>query len=343
MMLESNISASTRRNMIVMLYRHARQANKKFYEITHEDMTAYLQSLRNSQDEAQKWIGTYNLAIAILQKFYKWLYYPNISSEMRALPECVSGFKKIRRKELARYSPNDMWTMEEHATFLKYCPSVKVRAYHAMALDTSARPHELLKLNIKDLKERLIPSVKDNSGNVTRDECVVFQFVVSGKTGSRALALTNSMPYVKKWLEEHPQRQNKDAFLFINKYGNAPARNSLFQTYMWYKNEMFPKLLKDQNVPLEDRKIIQRMLEERKWNPYVIRHSALTLKAKNRMMSDTMLRQHAGWSKESKMPSVYIHNYGSESVDELLRIQGYLPREDNNFDHFHTRILESMK
>ena len=147
------------------------------------------------------------------------------------------------------------------------------------------RAWPVLKQRLKILRW-VIPSVKDKDGNITRDECVVFQFMVSGKTGSPALALTNSMPYVKKWLEEHPQRQNKDAYLFINKYGNAPARNTLFKTYMWYRNEIFPKLLKDQNIPLEDRKVIKRILEEGKWNPYVIRHSALTLKAKSRMMSD---------------------------------------------------------
>ena len=33
------------------------------------------------------------------------------------------------------------------------------------------------------------------------------------------------------------------------------------------------------------------------------------------------------------MPTVYLHNFGNESVDELLRSQGYLPpKDDNGFD-----------
>ena len=40
-------------------------------------------------------------------------------------------------------------------------PDHKDKGLYAMALDTSARPHELLKLKIKDLKERVIPPIKD--------------------------------------------------------------------------------------------------------------------------------------------------------------------------------------
>jgi integrase len=270
------------------------------------------------------------------QEYMYWqnhlcLHYPNTSPEERALPECVTGFRKMKRKELARYSANDMWTMEEHQIFLKYCPSIRIRAYHAMALDTSARPHELLKLKIKDLKERVIKSniagTKDKLG-----DCVIYQFNVNGKTGLRALALTNSMSYVKNWLEHHEQRGNKDSVLFLNRVGRPLTVYAVYKAYLHYKQLYFPKLLQDPNVPLEDKEIIKKLLEERRWNPYVIRHSALTMKAKNRMMNDTMLRQHAGWSKDSKMPSVYQHHFGNESVDEMLRMEGYLQREDGNFD-----------
>ena len=57
------------------------------------------------------------------------------------------------------------------------------------------------------------------------------------------------------------------------------------------------------------------------------------MKSQQRLVSDAMLRQHAGWSKLSNMPTVYLHNFGNESVDELLRSQGYLPpKDDNGFD-----------
>jgi hypothetical protein len=71
---ESNISESTRRNLIAIIGRFIRHFNvidksKLFTDITHDDMVLYTQSLRKSEEEdpTQKWIGTFNLIISILQ------------------------------------------------------------------------------------------------------------------------------------------------------------------------------------------------------------------------------------------------------------------------------------
>ena len=54
----------------------------------------------------------------------------------------MKGVRRLPRKEKSCYKPSDLWTIEEHAIFLKYCPSKRDKAFHAMANDTSARPHE---------------------------------------------------------------------------------------------------------------------------------------------------------------------------------------------------------
>jgi site-specific recombinase XerD len=134
MQQEANISHNTRVNLVANLCKFAKFNsiinNKKiFKEVTREDVLLYLQSIRtrnakknnnsnnnnsSNTNEDNKWIGTYNFTIGTLQKFYKWLYYPNVLHENRALPDSVSGFKKIKRKELTTYSANDIWTMQEH-------------------------------------------------------------------------------------------------------------------------------------------------------------------------------------------------------------------------------------
>ena len=48
------------------------------------------------------------------------------------------------------------------------------------------------------------------------------------------------------------------------------------------------------------------------WNPYIIRHSALTEKSK--ILKEHVLRQHAGWSPRSQMHLRYIHYFGNESM-----------------------------
>jgi hypothetical protein len=42
------------------------------------------------------------------------------------------------------------WSAEDHAIFLKYCPSARDRCWHSMVYDTSTRPHEILDLKVKN-------------------------------------------------------------------------------------------------------------------------------------------------------------------------------------------------
>jgi integrase len=86
-----------------------------------------------------------------------------------------------------------------------YCPSKRDRAYHTMASDMSARPHEILNLKIKDT------SFKQGEENIQYAE--VF---VAGKTKSRTLPLIFSIPYVKDWLQDHPFSSNPEAWLFVS-------------------------------------------------------------------------------------------------------------------------------
>jgi hypothetical protein len=44
-----------------------------------------------------------------------------------------------------------LWTPEDDLLFLRYCPSKRDKCYHAISRDLSARPHEILKLKIKDM------------------------------------------------------------------------------------------------------------------------------------------------------------------------------------------------
>ena len=78
--------------------------------------------------------------------------------------------------------------------------------YHAMANDTSCRPHELLSLKIKDIK------FKSSSTSIQYAEV----HVLTSKTKSRTLPLIFSIPYVKDWINSHHMANNPNAFLFIS-------------------------------------------------------------------------------------------------------------------------------
>jgi integrase/recombinase XerD len=67
---------------------------KKFIDMTREDILYYLDNCRKSESEdpLHKWIASYNLRLVVLTRFYRWLYYPNIEDPKR-------------RSELSELSP----------------------------------------------------------------------------------------------------------------------------------------------------------------------------------------------------------------------------------------------
>lgn len=125
--------------------------NKPYKEMTRSDILLFLGTLQKSEDidPFHKWIGTYNYVRMHLMRFFRWLYNPCLPPP-RPLPKVVENIPLKHRREQSIYKPDDLWTQEDAALFLKYSKSSRDSCYVSMALDTSARPHELLKLRIKE-------------------------------------------------------------------------------------------------------------------------------------------------------------------------------------------------
>jgi integrase len=321
---EINPSDNYRRDNIILLCDLSIFFNNKnaksFKEITREDLLSFLDSFRKAEsvDPLHKWIGTYNIYRMQLMRFFKWLYYPNVEQKKRPKPSVIENIPQLKRKEKSIYKPTDLWTAENDALFLKYCPNARDRCYHAMSRDSAARPHELLKLRIKDVVFKLTPDNKKQYAEV----------LINGKTGSRHIPLINSIPYIKDWIaNHHPQPSNPNSILLCG-FGKSLNRvigiASLNRIYHDYKNEFFPRLLVDNpNVPDEDKQRIRELLKK-PWNPYIRRHSSLT--EKSGILKEHHLRQFAGWSAGSNMHLKYLHYLGNESSESLLEAYGIIPK-----------------
>ena len=79
-----------------------------------------------------------------------------------------------------------MWTQQDDLLFLKYCPTKREKCYHAISRDTSCRPHEIVKLKIKDIVFK------------TTGKSQYAEALVNGKTGTRPIPLIDSIPYLKQ-------------------------------------------------------------------------------------------------------------------------------------------------
>ena len=56
----------------------------------------------------------------------------------------------------------------------------------------------------------------------------------------------------------------------------------------------------------------------------------LHLQRKARFLLKALLRDHAGWTMTSKMPTVYLHYFGTESAKKLLEAKGIIKYGSNN-------------
>jgi len=319
MKTEINLSDHYRRDLISLLCKLSKcNYHKPFKDLKRKDISAFLNSFAKPEelDPMHKWIGTYNIYREHLQRFFKWLYCPNIEPSKRPKPAVVENIPRLKRREQSIYRPSDLWTAEDDLLFLKYCPSKRMKFFHAMSRDTSCRPHELLKLRIKDIVFR------NASGNRQYAEVLV-----NGKTGSRHIPLIDSLPYIKDYIDhEHPFPSNPSAILLCGtgkSLGRAIQVATLHRIYGIYKIELFPKLLQDPNVTEEDKQKIKELLKK-PWNPYIRRHSALT--EKSSFLKEHILRQHAGWSPRSQMHLKYLHYFGNESSDSILEAYGIITK-----------------
>ena len=324
MRTEVNLSDHYRRDIINVLANFSIFCNdKSFRQITRDEILAFLDSFRKAEDidPLHKWIGTYNTYRIYLIRFFKWLYYPDIEPDKRPKPEVIENISMLKRKEQSIYKPTDLWTEEDDILFLRYCPSKRIKCYHAISRDTSCRPHEILKLRIKDI-------VFKTAGNHQYAEVLV-----NGKTGTRHIPLINSIPYLKDYLDhEHPQSGNPNSVLICGNgrsLGRKIQVGTIYQIYDKYKEEYFPKLLENPSVPSEDKSKIKELLKK-PWNPYIRRHSALT--QKSRFLKEHVLRQHAGWSGRSQMHLKYLHYYGNESNESILEAYGIVTKDQKLSD-----------
>ncbi len=258
---EVNLSDHYRQDVIVLLCKFSTYFNntKTFKEIAREDLLLFLDSFRKAEaaDPLHKWIGTYNTYRIHLVRFFKWLYNPDIEPEKRPKPEVAQNIPRLKRKEKSIYKPTDLWTPEDNSLFLKYCPNPRDRCYHAMSRDSAARPHELLKLRIREVTFKF-----------TVDRKQYAEILVNGKTGTRHILLIYSIPYIKDWISHHPQGGNTNSILLCG-FGKSLNRIisviSLNIIYRGYKNKVFPKLLDNPHVPLEDKQKITELLKK-PWN-----------------------------------------------------------------------------
>ncbi len=304
-----------------------------FYSINKkEQITSFLNTkIKDAQQDPDKrWITTWNHYLNRTKLFFRWLYNVHsiqqqqyIQSESHIseqLSECewtTPDFVKIKQRSTKRLSPyteTEIWERDELLTILKYEPYIRNKAILTLMWDLDARPHEITLLKIKHIRLR----EKYGEGEIPHE----------AKTGAGPVLLTCSFPYVRDWLNQHPFKNEPNARLICNLRNGSPLKPKALWNMMQELRKRIVRLLKkgELNDGEEEREKLEHFLKTKKWNPYCIRHSAIT--SDSDFLPDYALKKKVRWSMNSKQGSRYIKTrMGNDLKNQILVHNGIITEE----------------
>lgn len=253
---------------------------KDFDQVTMTDIYRILGDLERSNRKAWTKQG-YKVTI---KRFFRWM---NGGKE----PE-MTEWIKTPIKHSDKILPEELLTEDEVMQQIDAADHPRDKAMVAMWYDSGGRVGENGEAKIKHI-------VFDDVGAV---------LLVKGKTGMRRVRLVFSGPYIAKWLEIHPHRDDPDAPLWVN---------------IGHRN--FGKEMKYGAIRMVFKRTAKKAgIKKRVYNQ-LFRHSRATDYAG--FMSQANLEMHMGWIHGSKQPGTYIHLNGDQ-VDNVL-LEHYGLKEKN--------------
>ena len=287
-----------------------------FYDIKDkEQVTSFLDTkIKGSEEDPDKrWITTWNYYLVHIKRFFRWLHnhkckgnIPADISESDWITPPFINVKKRRTKRLSPYSESEIWERDELLTIVKYEPFARNKASLTLFWDLDARNHEITLLKIKNIRLR----EKYGEGDIP----------YQAKTGSGPILLTFSFPYVRDWLNEHPFKNSPDARLICSLLNGSPIKPEAMWPMMKQLRARIIRILESGSIADEnERKKLEYLLNTKKWNPYCIRHSAITFDSD--FLPEYALKKKVRWSMNSKQGSRYIKTRMGNDLKQKILIQ----------------------
>jgi len=179
---------------------------------------------------------------------------------------------------------NDKLTWEEFEQIVDYFSSdPRMQLYLTLSLESLVRPQELLYVRLESIE------CHDSYAKVFISE--------HGKEGTGLLQCIDSYPYLIKWLDQHPQKNNGKAFLFVN-IGNT---NTLKQLKPSNINKMIRKACKDLKI-------------NKPITCYSLKRNGVTMR-RLRGESDMEIQHAARWTSTKQLKT-----YDLSSQDEAFKL-----------------------
>ena len=161
----------------------------------------------------------------------------------------------------------------------------------ALFWDLDARNHEIILLKIKHIRLR----ERYGEGDIP----------YQAKTVAVLFYLLPHLPYVRDWLNEHPFRNEPDARLICNLLTCGSVKSDAMWTIMKQLRQRVIRLIENGSITnKEERQKLEHLIKTKRWNPYCIRHSAIS--SDSDFLPEYALKKKVRWSMNSKQGSRYI-------------------------------------
>src|SRR3989344_2269033 len=264
---------------------------KPLNRITNKDFLNYLEyTSKKFMDSA----NTFNMYISGIKLFFE---------DFVKKPEIIKGIKWKRDKGIGKL-PAELIMPEEFEKMTKKCVNPRDRALLNVMYDTGCRVGEAISLDIKHIQE-------DEYG---------MKIMFNGKTGMRRLRLTFSVPFLKEWLNQHPDKNNPQSPIFINQSTNHYGER--------FRVQGINKMLKV---------IGKRAGIKKNIHAHLIRHSRFTQLAKE--YTEQEMKVLAGWVGDSTMVRTYVHLSGEDVEKKVLIKNGMLKEETKKEEEEKKKLM----
>ena len=302
--------------------------NCTFYDLHRPDqIIPFLDKKIKSEaeDPDRRWITTWNDYLIHIKLFLRWMHNCEQSSKndgesSERMPESswetppAARIKKKRIKRESPYSGTEIWDREELFTIIKYEPEIRNKAILALLWDLDARNHEITSLIIGNIR--------------LRERYAEGEIPHNTKTGGGPILLTCSFPYVRDWLNKHPFKNTSEARLICNLRNGAPIKPEALWTMMKQLRHRIIRMLESGMISnLEERQKLEYLLRTKKWNPYCLRHSAITYDSD--YLPEYAVKKKVRWSMNSRQGSRYIKSrMGGDLKRAILAQNGIMVEND---------------
>ena len=268
-----------------------------------------------------------------LKKFYK-----TMEGNGESHPEKI-GFVSAVVPPNKRKDPDPL-DKKEIEEIINACSNDRDRAMYKVLYESGARAGELISLKIKDIK------FVENGVRVSLD----------GKTGPRQILLVESERYLRTWLSKHPNRDQRNAPLWVKTQQQVCVKCGENKTR--HPEEKCGDFVADLNDPVNydymrinlKRKATEACVRiERKddggktseVHPHLFRHSRATHLATE--LTEAAMKQYFGWSQGSDMPQTYIHLSGRDIESEIMQMYGVQDEKEENEKQECQRCFKTYK